>query len=288
MEYCPGGDLLKLISDITYFSDDQARLYFGEMIMSVHSLHSLGFIHRDLKPDNFLIDNRGHIKLADFGLSKQDKRAQYHNQRESLILSNSECDLTESDLQSSRHLKLLINVRGRKKPLRKKLPPELPQPNSTIPHFKAHSCVGTPPYMSPEIIANQTQGYGKEVDWWSLGCVFYEMFTGCYPFEGQTEEEIFEKVKQYTQKLPEAIELLKQAEHSDEAIDLVTRFLSDPITRLGTELKIIQSHDFFKDFDWDRMREISPEHDILIVLKATRSEMDIEVPQEDLDPGSNV
>jgi len=58
---------LKLIQDITYFSDEQARLYFGEMIMAVHSLHSLGFLHRDLKPENFLIDSRGHIKLADFG-----------------------------------------------------------------------------------------------------------------------------------------------------------------------------------------------------------------------------
>uniref|UniRef100_A0A6B2LPF6 non-specific serine/threonine protein kinase n=1 Tax=Arcella intermedia TaxID=1963864 RepID=A0A6B2LPF6_9EUKA len=54
MEYCPGGDLLKLIENIGYFSENQAKLYFAEMIMAVHSLHSLGFLHRDLKPVFFL------------------------------------------------------------------------------------------------------------------------------------------------------------------------------------------------------------------------------------------
>jgi len=193
---------------------------------------------------------------------------------------------------TNKNLKLLISVRGRKKPLpRKKNQPEIPQPN-TRPLFWAHSIVGTPPYMSPEMIANQgdpnsKQGYGKEVDWWSLGCVFFEMLTGCYPFEGESEEEIFEGIRQYTQKLPDCEELLKQAEHSDEIIDLTIKgFLSDPSARYGKDLKKIQSHDFFKDFDWERMRETSPEHDILIVLKAQHPEMEIEVPQDELDPES--
>ncbi len=47
--------------------EEDARLYFAEMILAVHTLHQMGYIHRDLKPDNFLIDKNGHLKLADFG-----------------------------------------------------------------------------------------------------------------------------------------------------------------------------------------------------------------------------
>lgn len=50
--------------------EKQAAFYVAEMILAVSHLHQLGFVHRDLKPDNFLIDLQGHIKLADFGLSK--------------------------------------------------------------------------------------------------------------------------------------------------------------------------------------------------------------------------
>lgn len=47
--------------------EEEAQLYFAEMIMAVHVLHKMGYIHRDLKPQNFLIDAHGHLKLADFG-----------------------------------------------------------------------------------------------------------------------------------------------------------------------------------------------------------------------------
>lgn len=70
MEYCPGGDLRRLLQGIGYLSSEDARLYMAEMIISTHNLHQLNYIHRDLKPDNFLIDKTGHLKLADFGLCK--------------------------------------------------------------------------------------------------------------------------------------------------------------------------------------------------------------------------
>lgn len=50
--------------------EEDAALYFAEMITAVHDLHKMGYLHRDIKPENFLIDSRGHVKLADFGLSK--------------------------------------------------------------------------------------------------------------------------------------------------------------------------------------------------------------------------
>jgi len=51
--------------------DVKNRIYIAEIILAVEALHQLGYIHRDLKPGNFLIDKDGHLKLIDFGLSKE-------------------------------------------------------------------------------------------------------------------------------------------------------------------------------------------------------------------------
>lgn len=51
-------------------TEDQSRFYIAELVLALESVHKLNYIHRDLKPDNILIDNTGHIKLSDFGLCK--------------------------------------------------------------------------------------------------------------------------------------------------------------------------------------------------------------------------
>ncbi|CAD8052505.1 unnamed protein product [Paramecium primaurelia] len=70
MEYLPGGDLMTLLMKKDILSEAEARFYMAELVQAVASVHKLGFIHRDLKPDNILLDNYGHIKLSDFGLCK--------------------------------------------------------------------------------------------------------------------------------------------------------------------------------------------------------------------------
>lgn len=74
MEYLPGGDLMNLLIEKDVFTEDQARFYIAEMLLSIESVHNLKYIHRDLKPDNVLIDRQGHLKLTDFGLCKQYSR----------------------------------------------------------------------------------------------------------------------------------------------------------------------------------------------------------------------
>ncbi|KAK4231459.1 Serine/threonine-protein kinase cek1 [Podospora fimiseda] len=70
MEYLNGGDCAALIKILGGLNEDWAKKYLGEVILGVEHLHSRGIVHRDLKPDNLLIDQKGHLKLTDFGLSR--------------------------------------------------------------------------------------------------------------------------------------------------------------------------------------------------------------------------
>ena len=68
MEYIPGGDLMNLLIKLGIFEEPLACFYIAELVLAIESVHRMGFIHRDIKPDNILIDKDGHIKLTDFGL----------------------------------------------------------------------------------------------------------------------------------------------------------------------------------------------------------------------------
>ena len=70
-EYCPGGDLRKLLRREKRLTEDIARIYISEILLAIEELHSKNIIYRDLKPDNIALNDKGHIKLTDFGLSKE-------------------------------------------------------------------------------------------------------------------------------------------------------------------------------------------------------------------------
>uniref|UniRef100_H3AX07 non-specific serine/threonine protein kinase n=1 Tax=Latimeria chalumnae TaxID=7897 RepID=H3AX07_LATCH len=68
MDYYVGGDLLTLLSKFgDPIPEDMAQFYLAEMVMAIHSVHKLGYVHRDIKPDNMLLDAEGHVRLGDFG-----------------------------------------------------------------------------------------------------------------------------------------------------------------------------------------------------------------------------
>lgn len=69
------GDLMTMLIRYDTFVPHQCRVYIAECVAAIDSVHQLGFIHRDIKPDNILIDSKGHIKLTDFGLCTSLKLA---------------------------------------------------------------------------------------------------------------------------------------------------------------------------------------------------------------------
>ena len=68
MEFLPGGDIMTLLMKKDTLPEEAAQFYMAETALAIETIHKLGFIHRDIKPDNLLLDSKGHVKLSDFGL----------------------------------------------------------------------------------------------------------------------------------------------------------------------------------------------------------------------------
>jgi serine/threonine kinase 38 len=216
MEYLAGGDLMTLLIKKNILSEAESRFYIAECVQAVESIHKMNFIHRDLKPDNILIDNKGHIKLSDFGLSKHAE-----------ISSTSEI-LTKLD-EESKH-KRKIEERNEFRRNRK----------------LAYSTVGTPDYIAPEVF-NRT-GYSESVDWWSIGVILYEMLVGYPPFYAEKPADICHKILSWKKYFT----IPREAKLSPAATDLIRRLICEPGLRLSSSEEI-KAHPFFNGVDWDNL-----------------------------------
>ena len=125
MDFMPGGDLMTLLMRKDVLTEDESRFYIAETILAIETVHRVNYIHRDLKPDNILLDKNGHVKLTDFGLCK-------HAQ-----ISETKTKEVETNEQSVNfnQLKSVLDKRLGYKRCRK----------------LAYSTVGTPDYIAPEV-----------------------------------------------------------------------------------------------------------------------------------------
>ena len=238
MDFLPGGDLMNLLMKKEILTEDEARFYTAEMILAVDSVHKLNCIHRDLKPDNILIDKRGHIQLSDFGLSKLSDNAFYPmsvkdpNEPPKKLMNYGNDIITKANQNNN------LNNSLKNKKFHKK--------NRLL----AYSTVGTPDYIAPEVFGQN--GYGQEVDWWSIGVMFFEMVVGYPPFFSENPSDTCKKII----KWKENFSIPADAELSPEAENLILKMVAPAENRLGVKgVEEIMRHPFFKGVDWNNIRK---------------------------------
>ncbi|EDO42700.1 predicted protein [Nematostella vectensis] len=247
MEFLPGGDLMTLLMKKDTFTEEETRFYIAEALLAIDSIHQLGFIHRDIKPDNLLLDSRGHIKLADFGLCtglKKAHRTEFYR------------DISPADIKDFSNGDPLDSKRRAAtwKRNRRQL---------------AYSTVGTPDYIAPEVFIQQ--GYTKSCDFWSLGVIMYEMLIGYPPFCSESPQETYKKVMNWRETLVFPPEM----PISPNARDLISR------QRLSN-IEDIRAQPFFKYVDWENLRDRPAALPIQVKSIDDTSNFD-EFPETDLD-----
>ena len=164
MPFLQGGDLRFHLKERGRMSENTARFYGAQIILGLQELHRLHIVYRDLKPENVLLDDEGHIKVTDFGTPHT--RAPHHRTTLTLHTTPSCYRVLTSLPPSPLPLRLCAGLACLLKEEDKR---------------RTRGQAGTRGYMAPETMA--LQGYGLSVDYFSLGVMLYELLHGARPWK---------------------------------------------------------------------------------------------------------
>ncbi|KAK7423269.1 hypothetical protein QQX98_001059 [Neonectria punicea] len=272
MEYTPGGDFLGLLIRENILHESVARFYIAEMILAVEEAHRLKFIHRDIKPDNFLISASGHLKISDFGLAFDghwSHDASYYNcHRYSLVR------------------KLGINVAGDEADQKTNhgILTQFEWYKSLVEGLERHGklSMGTDEGLDNLIGWRNSHGNRTAANSVSIGIILYECLYGHTPF---LAEEGRKETKQNIVNYKTLFGFPQRPAASDKCQDLIFRLIQDKEHRLCSrryymkdrgqpdnsrfrdffgrhvfpdDAEDIKSHRWFKNVPWDRLQTITP------------------------------
>lgn len=260
MDYCVGGDFLGLLIRKNTLSEDATRWYIAEMILCVEEAHALRWIHRDVKPDNFLISASGHLKISDFGLAFDGNwshdQAFFHDHRHSLLeklgieVQGDEQDKAEAEAtQASQNIGKVMA--GRLQPSNTEKSAKVveePAEDEPVVDWRdrnqrrklARSVVGTSQYMAPEVIRGEL--YDGRCDWWSIGIILYECLFGFTPFACENRQETKLKILKHTTTLCFPDDQQGFPPISSDVLDLMKRLLREKEDRLSSPKYILNDY----------------------------------------------
>ncbi|KAI5209867.1 kinase-like protein [Aureobasidium subglaciale] len=297
MEFMIGGDFLMYLIRHDVLSEDDTRFYVAEMVLAIEETHKMGWIHRDIKPDNFLIHSSGHLKISDYGLAFDGHWSHindyYDTTRWSIlnkynipvkgdaldVESRAQPRYDDSRVSTSRRPYEMHSAVDMK---------QLLEEPERVQRERPRSMVGTKQYMAPELILGHD--YDGRTDWWSLGCVMFECFWARTPFFAEYRQATARNIVNHakTLRFSDSERVSSTGQHypapSRSAVSLMKGLLREKQHRLSSaayssrpchsssfqdisselpfvvsnDAEEIKAHPFFKSIQWDSLHRSKP------------------------------
>ena len=264
MDYMPKGDLAHFIKANYPLRPDLVKFYSAEMVCFLEDLQKNNLIHRDLKPQNIMIDENGHLKVIDFGTVR--KIGYYFDKKEMKFKEENTFEIVDSE--DIKGVKNIVN------PDEEDIDEEDEEyeeedddendnnikinKKSKMRIQRSMTFVGTSEYISPEVIADKPADFGTDI--WAFGVMLYQMIFNTTPFFEANNYLTFRKIESVNFNFPK-----DSNDISEEAKDLLKKiFVLDPKKRLGggqsgtaQDIEHLKKHKFFKNIKWNNLHNMT-------------------------------
>ena len=280
MEYLPKGDFSYFIKTNFPLKDEIIRFYSAEIVLFLEYMQKMKLIHRDLKPQNIMIDEKGHLKVIDFGTVRKvgyyfDKKEMKFKEEKNLERIDTEDikgvknkvnpdeedagdDFSDDDEEeededdddgndNSQSIDAQNNINEKKK-----------KKTQRIRTKRSMTFVGTAEYISPEVIGDRPAEYGTDI--WAFGVMLYQMYFNHTPFKAVSAYLTFRNIEKPQINFPDNDNIPESAK------DLIKKILVvDPKQRLGGgvsgtpyDMASLKKHPFFDKIKWNGLNNVNP------------------------------